>query len=100
MDRWQERFRGDAKRVVDAVIERDGEVIDATADISRPFVYKVLPDVIGLPVTTERIEGREGLADNLIVRSDAAASAPGILILSHIDTVHPIGTLGGRGDGI
>jgi glutamate carboxypeptidase len=55
----------------------------------------VQSDVIGLPLATERIPGRQGLADSLIVRSDAAASAPGILILSHIDTVHPIGTLTG-----
>lgn len=55
----------------------------------------VQADVIGLPVATERVPGRQGLADSLIVRSDAAASAPGILILSHIDTVHPMGTLTG-----
>ena len=55
----------------------------------------VQAEVVGLPVATERIPGRSGLADNLIIRSDAAASAPGILILSHIDTVHPIGTLSG-----
>jgi glutamate carboxypeptidase len=55
----------------------------------------VQTDVIGLPLVTERVAGRDGLADNLILRSDAAASAPGILILSHIDTVHPIGTLSG-----
>ena len=29
--------------------ERSGEVIDAVAEISRPFVYKVLPDLLGLP---------------------------------------------------
>ena len=29
------------------------------------------------------------------MRSDAAAIGAGILILSHIDTVHPIGTLAG-----
>jgi glutamate carboxypeptidase len=55
----------------------------------------VQADVSGLPLVTERVAGRDGLADNLILRSDAAASAPGILILSHIDTVHPIGTLSG-----
>ena len=55
----------------------------------------VQDEVAGLPVATERVPGREGLADSLIVRSDPAASAPGILILSHIDTVHPIGTLAG-----
>jgi cytochrome P450 len=49
MDRWETRFRSDAARIVDSLLDRSGEVIDATADISRPFVYKALPDVIGLP---------------------------------------------------
>ncbi len=26
-----------------------GQIIDAVADITQPFVYKVLPDLIGLP---------------------------------------------------
>ena len=55
----------------------------------------VQSDVAGLPVTVERVPGRDGFADNLIVRNQAAGDGPGILILSHIDTVHPIGTLGG-----
>ena len=33
---------------------REGETIDAVDDITQPFVYKVLPDLIGLP-----LEGRE-----------------------------------------
>ena len=49
LDRWEARFRSDATRIVDTLIERSGQVVDATADISRPFVYKALPDVIGLP---------------------------------------------------
>ena len=55
----------------------------------------VQSDVSGLPVTIERVAGRNGFADNLIVRNRAAGEGPGILILSHIDTVHPIGTLSG-----
>ena len=54
LDRWEARFRSDATRIVDTLVERSGQVVDATADISRPFVYKALPDVIGLPE-----EGRE-----------------------------------------
>src|ERR1041384_5338107 len=55
----------------------------------------VQADVAGLPVAVERVPGREGFADNLIVRTQAAGQGGGILILSHIDTVHPIGTLAG-----
>ena len=49
----------------------------------------------GLPVDGRARAGQDGFADNLIVRNTAAGEGPGILILSHIDTVHPIGTLGG-----
>jgi glutamate carboxypeptidase len=55
----------------------------------------VQSDVAGLPVNVERVAGRNGYADNLIVRNTAAGEGSGILILSHIDTVHPIGTLAG-----
>jgi glutamate carboxypeptidase len=41
------------------------------------------------------VAGRDGFADNLIVRNQAAGEGPGIVILSHIDTVHPVGTLNG-----
>jgi glutamate carboxypeptidase len=46
----------------------------------------------GLPVRVKRIRGRDGFADMLKVRA-GEAETPGILVLSHIDTVHPIGTL-------
>jgi glutamate carboxypeptidase len=47
----------------------------------------------GLPLHVERIPGRSGLADTLRVRTADAADGPGILVMSHVDTVHPIGTL-------
>src|SRR2546423_1964621 len=55
----------------------------------------VQSDVGGLPVVLERVPGKDGFADNFIVRNQAAGDSGGILILSHIDTVHPIGTLSG-----
>ena len=48
----------------------------------------------GLPVKVERLGGRDGFADILRIRA-GESDAPGILVLSHIDTVHPIGTLAG-----
>jgi glutamate carboxypeptidase len=59
------------------------------------MVDVVQSDVADLPVAVERVPGREGFADNLIVRNQAAGHGAGILILSHIDTVHPVGTLAG-----
>jgi glutamate carboxypeptidase len=45
----------------------------------------------GLPATIERIAGKDGLGDHLVARSAWGQDAPGILILSHLDTVHPMG---------
>src|SRR6187402_1775400 len=44
-----------------------------------------------LPVTIERIAGHSGCGDHLVVRSSWGQHEPGILVLSHLDTVHPIG---------
>jgi cytochrome P450 len=49
-----EAFRADAETLVTGVLEKSGTVIDAVAEITRPFVYKVLPDLLGIP-----LEGRE-----------------------------------------
>ena len=47
-----------------------------------------------LPATIERVAGRNGCGDHLVARSSWGQDAPGILILSHLDTVHPIGFIG------
>ena len=44
-----------------------------------------------LPASIERIAGRDGCGDHLVVRSGWGQDAPGILVLSHHDTVHPLG---------
>src|SRR5213596_716194 len=45
----------------------------------------------GLPATVERIAGHSGCGDHLVARSSWGQDAPGILVLSHLDTVHPLG---------
>src|SRR5437763_16267817 len=45
----------------------------------------------GLPARLERIPGRDGRGDHLIARSTWGQDQPGILVLSHLDTVHPLG---------
>jgi len=42
-------FRTDAEALVTDLKARSGTVIDAVAEITRPFVYKVLPDLLGIP---------------------------------------------------
>ncbi len=54
MSAMKEAFRADAEALMAAVREKSGASIDAVAEITRPFVYKVLPDLIGIPP-----EGRE-----------------------------------------
>src|SRR5437868_6210302 len=45
----------------------------------------------GLPATIERVAGKDGRGDHLVARSSWGQDAPGILVLSHLDTVHPMG---------
>jgi glutamate carboxypeptidase len=45
----------------------------------------------GMPATVERIAGRNGSGDHLVARSAWGQDTAGILVLSHLDTVHPIG---------
>lgn len=52
-------------------------------------------DVAGLPIGVERLPGRDALGDMLVLRAGPQAWKPGILMLSHLDTVHPVGTLAG-----
>jgi glutamate carboxypeptidase len=44
-----------------------------------------------LPVTLERVAGVDGCGDHLVARSTWGQDRPGILVLSHLDTVHPMG---------
>jgi glutamate carboxypeptidase len=63
---------------------------DAPAQVNK------LADIVadgyrGLPATVERIAGKDGCGDHLVARSSWGQDAPGILVLSHLDTVHPLG---------
>jgi len=51
-----EAFSADAEALVLRLKEMSGTAIDAMAEITRPFVYKVLPDLLGIPVA-----GRENM---------------------------------------
>jgi glutamate carboxypeptidase len=49
-----------------------------------------------LGFTVERVGGRDGLGDILRCRRAGRSNGPGILIIAHADTVHPVGTLAGK----
>lgn len=53
----------------------------------------VVAEAQDAPLRVERVAGRGGFGDSVALRTERAGEAPGILILSHLDTVHPIGTL-------
>jgi glutamate carboxypeptidase len=57
------------------------------------LVDKVTADYAALGARLERIPGRDGRGDHLIVRAPWGDGAKGILCLCHLDTVHPIGAL-------
>jgi glutamate carboxypeptidase len=44
-----------------------------------------------LPAIVERVAGHSGCGDHIVARSSWGQERPGILVLSHLDTVHPLG---------
>jgi glutamate carboxypeptidase len=50
----------------------------------------------GTGAASERELTAESLGDILLVRCDPTRNEPGILVLSHMDTVHPVGTLASK----
>src|SRR3982751_3119788 len=72
-------------------------VVTESPSLDRAAVNRMIDlvqsDVAGLDLAIERIPGTDGLADNLVIRNTIAGEGPGILLLSHVDTVHPMGTV-------
>ncbi|MCF4126364.1 M20 family metallopeptidase [Methylobacterium sp. SyP6R] len=64
-----------------------------SADGVNRMMDLVAGEAAGLGLAAERVPGRDGFGDNLILRAGPRTGEPGILVLSHLDTVHPIGTL-------
>jgi cytochrome P450 len=57
LNKMAEAFRADAHAIVANLKGRESEVVDAVSEITQAFVYKVLPDLIGLPLA-----GREHMS--------------------------------------
>jgi glutamate carboxypeptidase len=64
---------------------KDAQAVERMLDI-------VEAEFAGAPVGIERIPGKDGFAGVLAVRAGPENGQPHALVLSHIDTVHPIGT--------
>ena len=70
--------------------------VEIESPTERPDQVNKLADLVtagyrDLPAAVERIAGRDGCGDHLVARSSWGQDAPGILVLSHLDTVHPMG---------
>ena len=63
---------------------------EAPAQVNR-LADMVADGYRDLPATIERVAGHSGCGDHLVARSSWGQDAPGILVLSHLDTVHPMG---------
>lgn len=57
------------------------------------LVDRVAADFAMAGATVTRIAGQGGFGDILEARSPWGGTGPGILVLGHLDTVHPIGTI-------
>src|SRR6476646_758852 len=69
-----------------------------TATSSNPFDSRTILDGIRRWVeietpteAPEQVAGHSGCGDHILARSSWGQDAPGILVLSHLDTVHPLG---------
>ena len=84
----------DADEILDGILQwvriespsHDAEAVNRMVDhvesSMRPLTSRI-----------ERTPGRDGYGDILTVRSTWGGDGPGILVLSHLDTVHPVGTI-------
>ena len=86
--------RIDAEEILSGVLEwvsiespsHDAAAVNRMAD-------RVQHDMGSIGAHVERIPGIDGFGDLLKARTPWGGDGPGILVLSHIDTVHPIGSI-------
>lgn len=74
-------------------VEQESPTFDATA--VNAMMSLAMRDMALMGAHVERIPGRMGLGDCIRARfAPPGAAEGGILVLAHLDTVHPVGTLG------
>ena len=86
--------RIDADEILEGILEwvriespsHDAAAVNRMVDEIESRMRPLTPHV-------ERTPGRGGYGDLLTARSPWGGEGPGILVLSHVDTVHPIGTI-------
>jgi glutamate carboxypeptidase len=86
----------DAQEILTGILEwvaiespsNDGAAVNTMVD-------KIQSDLQPLGLDITRSPGRDGFGDTLKARTPWGGDEPGILVLSHLDTVHPVGTMDG-----
>lgn len=89
--------RIDAEEILEGILEwvRIESPSHDAAAVNR-MVDRVESRLRALTSRVERTPGRDGYGDLLTARSEWGGDEPGILVLSHLDTVHPMGTIDGQ----
>jgi len=85
----------------DAILEDIRNIVEIESPSrNAPGVNSVLETIArlfeGTGAAWERELTTDSLGNILLVRCDPTRNEPGILVLSHMDTVHPVGTLTGK----
>ncbi len=86
----------DAGTILDGI----REWVEIETPTTEPDAVNRLIDLVqsqheALGATVRRIPGRDGRGDHLVSRAPWGGDGPGILVMSHLDTVHPLGTIDG-----
>ena len=83
----------DAEEILEGILEWvEIETPTYDADAVNKLVDVVEKNISALGAEIVRVPGRLGFGDILRARTPWGGEGPGILVLSHLDTVHPIGT--------
>lgn len=87
----------DAEEILDAILEwvrvesptYDADAVNRMMDVAER-------EMRALGAAIEREPGRDGYGDMLTARFPGRRAGPGVLVLGHLDTVHPVGTIDGQ----
>jgi glutamate carboxypeptidase len=80
-----------------SMVERISEWVRVESPTRNANAVNAMMDVLVAGIdeniaSVERVPGRDGLGDSVILRAGPQTNEKPILVLSHLDTVHPIGT--------
>jgi glutamate carboxypeptidase len=83
---------------LDTMVEELSVWVRTESPTHAPETVNAMMDLVAAEtgaggIAGERIPGKQGLGDTLILRAGPHSDRPGVLVLSHLDTVHPLHTI-------